>query len=212
MSKEKHELKVTERTEFGSAASRRARRANLVPAVVYGHGAEPRGFLIDAKEWEHIAKQDVQIVQLQPEKGKEINVLIKDVQFDYLSGTTTHIDFLEVKMDEVIHASVPIHTIGTPAGLSQGGVLEHLLHEIEVTSTPLALPESIEVDISELALHDALTIGGLNLPEGVTALGEPDQIIVHVIEQRVDAEGTTDEEEGEQPAADAGVSTEASEG
>ena len=208
MSKEKHVIKVTERTEFGTASSRRARKANLVPAIVYGHGADPRGFLINTKEWEAIAKQDVQIVQLKSENGKEINVFIKDVQYDYLAGTTTHIDFLEVKMDEVIHASVPIHAVGTPVGLSQGGILEYLLHEIEVSCTPLTIPESIEVDIHELALHDAVTIGSLQMPEGVTALGEPDQTILHVAEQRVESEETEEGEEGALEQAGEGTADE----
>jgi len=188
MAKEKHVLKVTGRETQGSAASRKARREGKIPAVVYGHGAEPKTFLLDVKEWKIIAKQDVQIVQLKPEKGSELNVFIKDVQFDYLKGITEHIDFLEVKMDEVITASVAIHAVGTPAGITQGGMLEQMLHDIEVSCTPLTLPEAIEVEVQDLELNDEINIKDIVLPEGVTALGDPEQTILHVIVPKVQEE------------------------
>ena len=206
MAKEKHELKVTERTESGSAASRRARKSGMIPVVVYGHGTEARSFLVAVKDWDIIAKQDVQIVQLQPEKGKEINVLIKDVQYDYLAGITEHIDFQEVKMDEVITATIPIHTTGTPVGISQGGMLEYMMHDVEVSCTPNTLPESIDLNISELELHAVVNIGDLSVPEGVTVLGDPSQTVLHIILPRVETEETEEEgavAEGEETAEEA---------
>lgn len=193
MSKEKHVLNVMEREASGSAASRKSRREGQVPAIIYGHGAKPKSLLLDGKEWDIVSRHEVQIVELKRPSGKPLNALIKDVQYDYLSGTTTHVDFLEVKMDEVIHASIPIHTHGTPIGLSQGGVLDHLMHEIEVSCTPLTLPESIDVDISGLELDEAIHVGDLVLPEGVTALIEADHTVLHVILPRIQEE----EEEGE---------------
>ena len=196
MAKEKHLIPVVARETVGTASSRRARKAGMVPAVVYGHGAEPKSFLITNKDWDHIAKQDVQIVQLKPNKGAELNVLIKDVQYDYLKNITEHIDFLEVKMDEVITASLPIHTIGTPVGITQGGTLEHIMHEIDVECTPLTLPESIEINIEDLELNAEINIEDIKLPEGVTATGDPKQTVLHVILARV-AEEESDEEAGE---------------
>ncbi len=198
MAKEKHLIPVVARETVGTASSRRARRAGMVPAIVYGHGAEPKSFLITVKDWDHIAKQDVQIVQLKPNKGAEINVLIKDVQYDYLKNITEHIDFLEVKMDEAITASVPVHTLGTPVGITQGGTLEHMLHEIEVECTPLTLPESIEINIDAVELNGEINIEDLELPEGVTATGDPKQTVLHVIVPRVAEEA----EEGEEAAGE----------
>jgi len=207
MAKEKHLIQVVARDTLGSAASRKARREGMVPAVVYGHGAEPKSFLITVKDWDIIAKQDVQIVQLKPGKGAEINVLIKDVQFDYLKNITEHVDFLEVKMDEAITASIPVHVVGTPIGITQGGTLEHMLHEIEVNCTPLTLPEYIEINIEKLELNDEINIGDLILPEGVTASGDLKQTVLHVILPRVAEEteegGDTADEAatGEAPAS-----------
>ena len=199
MSKEKHVLNVMEREASGSAASRKNRREGKVPAIIYGHGAKPKNLLLDGREWDIISRQEVQIVELKPQSGKALNALIKDVQYDYLSGTTTHIDFLEVKMDEVIHAFVPIHTHGTPVGLSQGGVLDHLMHEIEVSCTPMTLPDSIEVDVHGLELDAAVHVRDLVLPEGVKPLLDPDQTVMHVILPRIQEEAESVAEGAEVP-------------
>jgi large subunit ribosomal protein L25 len=209
MAKEKHLIQVVNREELGSAASRRARKEGMVPAVVYGHGAEPKSFLITVKDWDIIAKQDVQIVQLKPNKGSEINVLIKDVQYDYLKNRTDHIDFLEVKMDEAITASIPVHTIGTPAGITQGGTLEHILHEVEVNCTPLTLPEYIEVNIENVELNGEIKTGDLPLPEGVTIAGDTTQTVLHVIHSHVSEEGEEGEDAAETPEAPAAKEGEA---
>jgi len=206
MAKEKHLIQVVNREELGSAASRRARKEGMVPAVVYGHGAEPKSFLITVKDWDIIAKQDVQIVQLKPAKGAEINVLIKDIQYDYLKNRTDHIDFLEVKMDEAITASIPVHTIGTPIGLTQGGTLEHMLHEVEVNCTPLTLPEFIELNIEKLELNAEINVGDLVLPEGVTPAGDLNQTVLHIILPRV-SEDSEEGEEGAEATTEAAAAT-----
>ena len=198
MSKKKHVLNVMDREVSGSASSRKIRREGNVPAIIYGHGAKPQSLLLDGKEWAILARQDIQIVELKCADGKPLNALIKDVQYDYLKGTTVHVDFLEVKMDEIITASVPIHTQGIPVGASQGGVLEQLMHEIEVSCTPLTLPESIEVDVTGVELDAAIHVGDLLFPEGVTPIPDADQNVLHVMLPRIEEE--PEEEEGEEGA------------
>lgn len=194
--KKKHVLHVKPRSQTGSAASRRARREGTIPSVLYGHGAAPRNFLLDSKEWLAIAKQEIQIVVLEDTKdGQKTNALIKEIQFDYLSGQYRHIDFLEVKMDETIHATVPVHHIGVPAGLSQGGVMEQPLHEVEVECTPLTLPEHIEVDVSPMQLNDLMTVANLPYPEGVKPVSDLDQLVFHVMTPRAEEEAPEEEEE-----------------
>lgn len=220
----KNVLNVIDRTDFGSSASRRSRREGKVPAVIYGHGADPKHFMLDVKEWSVIARQDIQIVDLKIDKGATLTALIKDVQYDYLNNEYTHIDFLEVKMDEEITASVPIHTHGTAVGLSQGGVLDQPMHEIEVRCTPQTLPEAIEVDVAELEVDDSIIVKDLVFPEGVTPIPDPEQSVCHVMLPRIEeepeeVEGEEGEEgvEGEEGAeaaegaADAGDSEEKSE-
>jgi large subunit ribosomal protein L25 len=211
MTKQKKQvLEVEKRENCGSSASRRDRKAGKVPAVVYGHGADPKHILVDEKAWMIVSKQDVQIVELKQSGGESLNVLIKDVQHDFLTGAPKHIDFLEVKMDEVITTSVPVHGIGTPVGLSQGGILEQQVHELEISCTPLTMPESIECDISGIEVGGALHVSDLTLPEGVTAVTDGDQTLFQVAmpkaeEEPAGEEGVEGEEgvDGETEASDA---------
>lgn len=195
MSREKHVLNVMEREDSGTSASRKARREGKVPAIMYGHGATPRRFLLDEKEWDIVSRHEVQIVELKSSSKETMNALVKDVQYDYLRGTTVHVDFLEVKMDEVIHAFVPIHSHGTPSGISKGGVLEYLMHEVEVSCTPLTLPESLDIDVSMLEIDDAIHVGDLVFPEGVTPIPEADHTVLHVILPRIQEEAAPEEGE-----------------
>ena len=201
--KKKQVLEVNLREACGTSASRRDRKAGKVPAVVYGHGAEPKHILLDGKAWTVVSKQDVQIVELKQGSDKNTNVLIKDVQNDFLTGATKHVDFLEVKMDEVITAAVPIHGIGTPEGLAQGGILEQQIHELEISCTPLTLPEFIECDIGELEVGDALHVSDLTLPEGVTAVSDNELTVFQVAMPKVEEEETPEEEELEGEGEDA---------
>ena len=210
--KNKNVLSVVERTNSGSSASRKARREGQVPAVLYGHGAKPKQFLLDGKEWNVLRNQDIQIVELKSGKNT-LNALIKDVQYNYLKGATVHVDFLEVKMDEIITASIPIHTHGIPIGLSQGGVLDQSMHELEIECTPATLPESIDVDVTEVELDGAIHASELLLPEGIKLITDPEQMVLHVMLPRVQEEEVEEEAiegiegvegaEGEEAATDA---------
>ena len=203
MAKKKYVLNVMERTNSGSAVARKLRREGKVPAIVYGHGADPQRLIIDKKEWNILSKHDIQIIELNIVNGKTLNVLIKEVQYNYLTNTTMHIDFLEVKMDEIITASVPIHSHGTPVGLAQGGILDQLMHDIEVNCTPLTLPESIVAEVSELGLDSSILVGDLIFPDGVTPVPEADQSVFQVkmpsIVEEAGKEGEAEEgEKGEE--------------
>ena len=197
MTKEKHVLNAKSREKLGSTESKRARRQGMVPAVVYGHGEEPKHFLLDAKEWTIISKQDINIIQLKQDNGDVLNVLIKDIQYDYLHGITTHIDFLEVNMNETVIATVPIHTHGTPAGLTQGGMLEILMHEINVSCTPNNMPEAIELEISELEVNESIKIKDIKFPEGVSGDGDLDITVLHILPGKVSDSEEEEEESTE---------------
>jgi large subunit ribosomal protein L25 len=192
MSKEKHVLNVEERTECGKKNNRRTRRAGKIPAVIYGHGVEARSLVIDDSEWKIVSKHGVNMVTLK-QKSNKTQALVKDVQYDYMKDMTVHIDFQEVKMDEIIHASIAVHAMpgSVPVGLSQGGSLEQPIHELEVAALPANLPESIEVDISELEVDGRLCIKDLVLPEGVTATGDGDHVVFHVTAQVTEEEETS---------------------
>jgi large subunit ribosomal protein L25 len=196
-------LNLESRTETGSKASRRLRKAGKVPTVIYGHGKEPRQCVADANEWRAIAKLDTQILKVLIDKSiKPVNVLIKDVQYDYLAGLTLHVDLQEINMDEEITASVPVHAIGTAAGTSVGGVLDQLIHELEVTCLPGDLPELLEIDVTEIEINSSLYVKDITLPENVETTIDADQIVFHVAEPKVKQEAEESEEESTEEAAE----------
>lgn len=183
-------IKVSERTGVGSSHSRRARREGKVPVVLYGLKKEPKYFLVEEKELEQILNKDINVVKLTTGKS-EVNALIKDVQYNYLAGHTTHIDFQEIDMDKVIVAKVAVHPHGTAVGLSAGGVLDQFVHEIEVSCLPSNLPESISVDVSGMDLGDTLHISDVKMPANVEAAGDLATALFHVGLPKVKVEAET---------------------
>lgn len=189
MAKKSVVLNVEERTETGSGPSRRYRREGKIPAIVYGKKDAPKNLLLSKLEWETLSRKgEIHLVELKTKTGDSINALIKEVQHDYLSGMTLHIDFEEVKMDEVIETSVAVHGKGTPIGLSQGGILEQVLHELDIACLPSDIPEFIEVDISHLEIDKTLTAQDILPPQGVKIINPPQQVVFHVIRLRAEAE------------------------
>lgn len=211
-------LNVIERTVLGSGSSRRARKAGQVPAIVYGLHKDPRHFEMNAKELDKILSKDVSIISLVPSNGQEINALIKDVQYNYLAAQTTHVDFIEINMNEEIVASVAVYPHGHAAGLVQGGVLDQYVHEIQVSSLPADLPVSITVNISDLALNASLHLKDIILPANVKAVGDMDQVIFHVglpkvkieVEKVAETTETAEGTEGEKAAGAEGGAAKAS--
>ena len=182
MAKQKHVLNVVTRSELGKGAVNRLRKAGHIPAVVYSRGSAAKTIYFNAAEWEALQKFELNLIALK-EGENEILALIKDVQNDFMRGKASHVDFLEVRRDQVIKASVAIHAGHTaPAGIAQGGLLEQFVHEIEVECLPDALPEFIEVDVSKLELDQEMRVEELVLPEGVKAVSEGDIVVFHVVD------------------------------
>ena len=182
MAKQKHVLNVVTRSELGKGAVNRLRKAGHMPAVVYSKGAAAKTIYFGAAEWEALQKFELNLIALK-EGDNEILALIKDVQNDFMRGKASHVDFLEVRRDQVIKATVAVHAGHTvPVGISQGGLLEQFVHEIEVECLPDALPESVEIDVSKLELDQAMHVSELVLPEGVKAASEGDIVVFHVVD------------------------------
>jgi large subunit ribosomal protein L25 len=175
---ERKTLNVTERTELRKAASRRARKNGMIPAVVYG-SAHPANISVDAHEFSkkfHTISENT-IINLKSD-GQQWDVLVKDYQEDIISGDILHIDFYEIEKGKSLKTHVPIHTTGTPPGVKEGGVLEQRLHEFEIECLPKDLPETIVIDVSELSIGDSIHVSDIPAPEGVHVLNMPEQVVV----------------------------------
>ena len=190
-------LKANKREESGSSAAKRLRREGIVPAVVYGAAQRTYAVQVDAKEFTDLLREQSSgnfLVNLEIEGAQEKRKLamVQAIQQDPLSGSIVHVDFHAVKEDETVHANIPIELVGTPAGVKNGGVLDHQLHSIEVFCRPADLPEKLELNVENLGLGDAVHISDLTMPNGVETHIDAEVVVAMIAEPRV-AEASTAE-------------------
>ena len=200
MSKVNNEIAVQSRKEFGKCASRRARKAGMIPAVVYSKGKEAKSIMVDADAWKDLAGHHVQMVTLVDGAAKS-SALVKEVQFNHLKNYVQHIDFQEVDVNADLTAMVPVHAHGDCIGVNHGGILEFELHEIEVICHPDHLPESIPAEVSSLDIGDQLHVKDLVMPEGVRTDLDPEAVVAHVVRPKEEAEAPAAEEAATEPEA-----------
>jgi large subunit ribosomal protein L25 len=175
MASDRATLNVSERAEFGSRTSRRLRRSGLVPGIVYGGGNEPRPFQVAERDARAVLTHGGALIDVRFDGSSPTPVVVKEQQRDPVRGQLIHLDLLEVKLDQEIQAEVPIELLGTEEapGVKEGGVLEHVTHQITIEALPTEIPESIPADVSGMAIGDTLQLSAITAPEGVEfALGE----------------------------------------
>jgi len=180
-------VKAEPRHEIGKGAARKARARGEVPAVVYGRGKDTTAISLDEREFARAVQAGlgagklVRLVISGDGKGAaEKTVVLKEVQRDFVRGDIIHADFQEVSMTEAITASIRVVLVGEDRRLNDGGVLEHMLWEIQLHALPADMPDRVEVNVSGLRIGDSLKVANLELPEGVRALAHGDEIVVAV--------------------------------
>jgi len=181
-------VSATLRTAVGTGAVNRLRKAGSIPAVVYGKGRDNQNIQVDTKTFTKVifgSASDNILVNLQIDGAKQL-ALVQEVQHDHLKGGITHVDFHAIKEDEEIHAAIPVVLFGEAAGAKFGGMLELLLHNLEVRCLPKDLPEKITIDISHLNVGEGVHISDLKLPEGVRAKLDGHVIVAHVEKPKVE--------------------------
>jgi large subunit ribosomal protein L25 len=204
-------LKVSERSEFGSRTSRRLRREGLVPGIVYGGGKEARPFQVPERVARNVLTHGGALIDLEFDGSGTTPVVVKEQQRDPVRGALVHLDLLEVRLDEEIEAEVPIELLGAEdaPGVKEGGVLEHVTHQITIEALPTAIPESIPADVSEMSIGDTLQLSGVTPPEGAKfAVDDPGEVTIATLspprveeepEPELEEEAELVGEEGEVP-------------
>lgn len=187
-------LQVEKRTDFGKGFARRARVADKIPAVLYGHGTDPVHLLLPYHDTFLLVKDNANaVISL---KGLEdpVMVLVKDIQRHPVKRQIMHMDLLLVKADEKVDVEVPIEIIGEP---KSGLVANQDLLNMEIFAPVIAIPEKIEVSVDGLEDGVVLSVADIKLPEGVEAKTDPEAIVLSVTTpQDVDIpEAPTAEEE-----------------
>lgn len=168
-------------SDFGSAGSRRLLRAGKIPAVVYGHKIAPTHVVIDAHDFALAVNKltESTIVVLNIGKDQK-EVLVKSFQEDLMTDVIRHVDFYEVTRGEKLRTFVPVVAEGNPVGCRKGGILDVVLHEIEVECLPKDLPHEIKVDVSNIALNEHLSVSDLVIPAGLTILTDASETVASV--------------------------------
>ena len=183
----------------GSRVSRRLRKAGQIPAIIYGHKQAPVPISLARETVAEMIKKATHLAELQLD-GTTETVLLRDIQWDYLGREVLHLDFARVSVGETVDTDVHIEIRGTAPGVAEGGVLETVVHNVHVTCRVDAIPDSLRVDVSNLHLNGAIHLRELVLPEGVTAKGDPETVIVHVTTKvQAAEEPATEAAEGSQP-------------
>ena len=194
------------RTEFGKGPARRTRRAGRVPAVLYGHGTDPRHISLPGHELMLALKSANVLLRLQGLDGGEELALPKDVQRDPLKGFLEHVDLLVVKSGEKVTVEVPIQLTGE---IAPDGMLDQQMIQVSLEAEATHIPQSIEVSIAGMVVGDSVHAKDLKLPTGATLDAEEDALVLHVIAAPTAADMAADLTEGE---AAEGEATEAAEG
>ena len=197
--------------EIGSSSTRRLRSEGKIPGVVYGHGSDPIPVAVVAREFQIAMSGDAglnTLLQLNVD-GKDLLTMARDIQHHPVRNVVTHVDFLIVRRDEVISAEVPINLIGEAIEVQHGdGMVEQQLFSLSVRAVPGAIPNFVELDISELTIGAALRVADLALPEGVTTDIDVESIVVAGQPPRIEAAAGAEGEEGVAGAPAAGEAAE----
>ena len=187
MSNETYTFNAELRTETGTGASRRLRREDKVPAILYGADKEAASLTFEHKEiikaqesegfYTHILTLNI--------AGEKVEAILKDIQRHPFKPKVTHLDFQRVDAAHKLHTKVPVHFIGEDVVTKAGNTVVHQLTEIEITCLPKSLPEFVEVNVADLVAGDSIHLSDLKLPAGVSSVelakgADHDQSIVTV--------------------------------
>ena len=180
-------LSAEMRSETGKGVARKLRAAGRVPGVIYGHGREPQALSLNARDLDKLLGSIAAgstVVELSLGKATT-NTLIREVQRHPFKKQILHVDFMELVAGEKVIVDIPLVFVGTPEGVrTGGGLLEQILHSIEVNVDPSSIPNHVDVDVSQLVMGHSLHVRDLKLPEGVEVLTDEDATICAVIAPR----------------------------
>lgn len=202
-------LEAQLRSETGKGAARAFRRSGSVPAVIYGHGEETKSCLVNTKELTRLVAAgayESTLIDLKLDDGKTQSVLIRDVQVHPYRSELLHVDFLAVRKGEKVRLEVPVRFTGVAPGVKEGGIMEHLRHDVEIRCIPSKIPEALEFDISEMGIGDSVTVADLMVPKDVEILSDDAAVIAAIVppavlkvEEEVEAEELEAAEEEVEP-------------
>ena len=195
---EQRELAVTVRNATGKGVARRLRQEGLIPAVFYGHKAEPMALSLNPTDLKKIISSEsgrntLITLKFDGKKEKDRVALLKELQLTPLKRSYLHADLCEVLMDEKINARIPIHFIGKSVGVKEGGIEQHARRELDIRCLPGNLIDFIEVDVTSLAVGDSVHVKDVKVPEGIEVLDPAGDTVVAILAPAAEKIATPEE-------------------
>lgn len=186
------ELNTTIRTAVGNGPARRLRQQGLIPAVLYGPATEPVMLAVNGRDFEQAVKRGnvrrtIFALNLQEGGSAAKTAIIKELQQHPVSGQFLHVDFYEIAMDRKLRVKIPVATQGKAKGEEFGGMLQIIEREIEVLCLPSAIPDALEVDVTELGVGGTLHVNDIALPAGVELPPGDNYTVFTVVSQKAEA-------------------------
>ncbi|MEY2534462.1 MAG: large subunit ribosomal protein [bacterium] len=208
MASQPTKLNLTLRDTGSSRATRRLRREGRVPGILYGGDGEPVPFQVDERELRHALAARGAVLELTLD-GDTTPAVLKDSHRHPVRGETMHVDFLRVRLDQAIHATVALDLVGAEdaPGVREGGVLEQITRELNIEALPGDIPETITHDVSKMQINDTATLASVTPPRGVTLLDDLEETVIASLVPPtvdVDAEEEAIEQETERVGEGAG--------
>lgn len=199
------------RTEFGKGGARRTRRSGRVPAVLYGHGTDPRHISLPARDFEHALRTDGANVLLALSiDGSDELALPKSIQRNPVRGSVEHIDLILVRRGEKITVEVQVNVVGD---IAPGGLLDHQMNTLSVAAEATHIPSGFEVSIDGLEIGQSIHAKDVSLPAGTELQTDPEAVVVHILaaptQEELEADLAAAEEELGAGAAGAAAAAEA---
>lgn len=161
-------LSARPREESGKEYAKKLRRNGFIPAVLYGPETKTLHLEVEAKSFlvllrGGLGENVIITLVLDDKKDGQRKVLVREVQRDPVTGDILHVDFHQISLTKKLTIEVPIHLVGTPVGVDDGGILQHTLRELQIECLPSAIPEKIEVDVSHLKIGDSVHVGDVTV-------------------------------------------------
>jgi large subunit ribosomal protein L25 len=192
--------------KFNKNAARRVRAAGKIPAVIYGGGSEPVAVEVDPKQISRILYSESghnTIFDVEIPGHSAAKAMIVDWQREPIKDQLIHIDLKRIALDKLLRVKVRVKLLGVPMGVkTEGGILDQVLREVEIECLPTDIPSHIDVDVSELGMHQVLRVNGLPHSEKIRYINAEDATVAHVVAIREEAAPVA---EGAEGAAAAGA-------
>lgn len=204
-------IEVESREATGSGSARRLRRSGSIPAVVYGGDRDSKAIQVPRPDLIRLLKKagNENAVFLLKLAGSDSSrhCMVKEMEVNPMTREIQHVDFLRIDMSTKVDVMVHVEVTGEPVGVeNEGGILDHITREIEIACLPGDIPRQFEIDVSALHMGQNVTVGDIELPEGVDLLSDPERVVASVVAPRMPEEDEEEDEdellleaEGEEP-------------